>query len=1028
MAFKGLFIGIDRYASPGVNWLSCARRDATALRALFADTLGGETELLVDEEATAEVIRNHLERLAESGADELVVVAFSGHGTETHELVAYDTDPADLPGTTLPLDTLGELCTRIPARRLLVILDCCFSGGMGAKAIQVDAVPRDILSVAAKLDRIVGNGRVVLTASDATQKAWEDPRRGHGFLTLHLLEALQGPEEIREGDRIGVLRVLDHVVRKVTDAARRIRREQHPNIRGSFDGEFTWPVFAPGPLWRAAFPDRGQPVATADLASLGAFGFPAEIIRAWAGEIPALNPLQLDAINEFGVLRGEHIVASAPTSSGKTMLGELASVRGALDRRRALFLMPLKALVNDKLLQFRRVYGGFGIRTIEATGETDDITPLLRGRYDIALLTYEKFAAIALTHPYVLEQVGTVVVDEVQMIADQSRGANLEFLLTLLEMRRREGIEPQLILLSAVIGETNGLERWIGGRLLRRTERPVPLDEGLLCRDGRFRHIHGDTGEERTIDRFIVPLPGEGKHRDWVIPLVRRLVDEGKQVIVFRETTGETRHGARYLAESLGLPPADDVIAALPAGDPSQASAALRTVLRHGVAFHNSHLDREERRVVEEHFRRRDARLRVIVATTTLAMGVNTPASAVVIVGLEHPPEQPYSVAEYKNLAGRAGRLGYAERGASFLIARDAREEHGYWTRYVTAAPEDLVSRFLEADSRTMIIRVLAAAARASGDGVPAGEIVGFLEASFGAFQKKLEGEGWEWDHAHLEQALDGLLRHGFVEAVDGDRFRLTALGQLAGESAVEVETLVRATDCLRDLSRAPTDPELIAIAQTSAELDDVWFPVNRRSTQKEPQHWTDQLRRQGISNVVLAHLRRNITERGDDTVRAKKAAACLYYVTGIPIEEIERAMGQFGGAFDGSAGQIRSTAARTCDVLPAIARAADLLSPGQDAAGRVTRLVIRLDLGIPALAVDLARYAGRALDRADYRRLANAGFAEQPALDAADDAALVAALGNQPRKLQALRAALDEWRNARRVAAPAPALPPYRG
>jgi superfamily II helicase len=52
---------------------------------------------------------------------------------------------------------------------------------------------------------------------------------------------------------------------------------------------------------------------------------------------------------------------------------------------------------------------------------------------------------------------------------------------TLLRMRRRDGLEPQVIALSAVIGDTNGLERWLGGRLLRRTERPVPLDEGVVC-------------------------------------------------------------------------------------------------------------------------------------------------------------------------------------------------------------------------------------------------------------------------------------------------------------------------------------------------------------------------------------------------------------------------------------------------------------------------------------------------------------------------------------------------------------------
>jgi len=313
--------------------------------------------------------------------------------------VTHDTDPFDLESTTIPLERLGEWCSRISARRLLIVLDCCFSGGMGAKALQVTGVPRDMQSVDVRLNRISGDGRVILTASGPTQRAWESPRLGHGFLTLHLLEALQGPEEIREGDRVGVLRLLDYVVRRVVDAARQIRRDQHPAVRGTFDGEFTWPIMSPGPNYRAAFPDFGEPIATNEIASLALFGFPQLVIEAWAGEIPHLNQLQVDAINGYGILRGKHLVASAPTSSGKTMLGELAAVRGALDRRRTLFLMPLKALVNDKLRQFERVYRGFGIRTIEATGETDDITPLLRGRYDIALLTYEKFAAVALTLP-----------------------------------------------------------------------------------------------------------------------------------------------------------------------------------------------------------------------------------------------------------------------------------------------------------------------------------------------------------------------------------------------------------------------------------------------------------------------------------------------------------------------------------------------------------------------------------------------------------------------------------------------------
>lgn len=54
---------------------------------------------------------------------------------------------------------------------------------MGAKALHVEGVPRDMQSVDGKLNQISGEGRVVLTASGPTERAWESARLGHGFLT-----------------------------------------------------------------------------------------------------------------------------------------------------------------------------------------------------------------------------------------------------------------------------------------------------------------------------------------------------------------------------------------------------------------------------------------------------------------------------------------------------------------------------------------------------------------------------------------------------------------------------------------------------------------------------------------------------------------------------------------------------------------------------------------------------------------------------------------------------------------------------
>ena len=118
MAFLGVFIGIDRYACSQINWLSCAARDAIALEALFADTLGGDTTLLLNEEATRTRLDDMFRQLTSCDIDDTVVISFSGHGSESHELVTYDADPYDLAQTAIPLSELTEWFSRIPAKRL----------------------------------------------------------------------------------------------------------------------------------------------------------------------------------------------------------------------------------------------------------------------------------------------------------------------------------------------------------------------------------------------------------------------------------------------------------------------------------------------------------------------------------------------------------------------------------------------------------------------------------------------------------------------------------------------------------------------------------------------------------------------------------------------------------------------------------------------------------------------------------------------------------------------------------------------
>jgi len=999
MRFHGLFVGIDRYASPLISDLTCAARDATALYALFCDTLGaGDSILLSDGSATREGLINALRTLSTVKDDDTVVISFSGHGSDCHHIVTYDTDPMTLDATALHLDELTSLFSNIPAKNVVLFLDCCFSGGAGARVFHAPYAARDLASADAILHRLSGKGRVIFTASTAIEEAIEDRTRGHGLFTFCLLEGLRGAPEVLRKSQVSFLQLVDFVIRAVDNRASIFRHQQHPTLRGSIDGELTIPVLIPGALYEAHFPGHTRAEVDSSVASLAAFGFPPELLHVWQKEIPSLNILQQRAINETRILDGEHVVVSAPTSSGKTMIGELAAARAFLNGERTYFLLPLRALVNDKYDETQRRYGGYGLRVIRSTGEiADDNDALLRGKFDIALLTYERFAALALTAPHILRQAGLVIVDEVQMITDIHRGANLEFLLTLLRAQRAIGVEPQLIALSAVIGDVNAFDSWLGARLLQSTDRPVPLEEGTIDMSGKFHYL-SDSGNEEVTAQYIRPEYRKGSSQDIIIPLVRKLVGDGEKVIVFRETKPIVRATAKYLSETLDLPPLDSLIRSLPGGDPSAASELLRQCLAGGVAFHNADLDREERQVLEQAFRDPQSDLRILVTTTTLAMGVNTPASSVVIAGLEHPGN-PYSVAEYKNMVGRAGRLGFTERGKSFLVTPSSGDEYRLWHTYVLGSPEPLVSRFADQDTLSLVCRVLASSAAAKVGGMTEADLVDFIQSTFAAHQRGAIVTGDE-----IISALHTLESGKLVQQIDRT-YILTELGKVAGELGIHVESVIRVARALRGVSGGATKAVLLAAAQVSAELDEVIFPIHKTSI-KERQRWRSAVQDLDLPSSVLGELRR--TDEAGYTSRCKRLSAVLMWIDGVELNRMETSLLRHLPG-DNAAGPIRATAERTRDLIGVVGRVAYLVATDLGDVGEsVDSLSIQLELGIPPDMVWLGNAAKRALERGDYLALRQAGYHEADLLRAAREEDLKKILVDE-RKVLAVRQAVAD-------------------
>lgn len=126
-------------------------------------------------------------------------------------------------------------------------------------------------------------------------------------------------------------------------------------------------------------------------------------------------------------------------------------------------MLPYRALVNEKFEEFTQRYTPAGLRIVRCCGHaTDGVAPALAGRYDIGFFTYEMFLNMALSTSRLLNQLGLIVVDEGQFITDPRRGITVELILALLLRARHRGVHPQLLVLSAVIGNLNHFDRWLG--------------------------------------------------------------------------------------------------------------------------------------------------------------------------------------------------------------------------------------------------------------------------------------------------------------------------------------------------------------------------------------------------------------------------------------------------------------------------------------------------------------------------------------------------------------------------------------
>ncbi|HEY4188375.1 MAG TPA: DEAD/DEAH box helicase, partial [Polyangia bacterium] len=358
-----------------------------------------------------------------------------------------------------------------------------------------------------------------------------------------------------------------------------------------------------------------------------------ELLSRFLGHVAStgltLYPAQEEALLE--IWGGKHVVLSTPTGSGKSLVAMGMFFKALGEGKTAFYTCPIKALVNEKFFDFCDAFGAdrVGLMTGDAT---------INREATLVCCTAEILANLALRDSG--RRADYVVMDEFHYYADRDRGVAWQIPLLCLT-------DTTFLLMSATLGDTRTIERHVEERTsrefadVRGTLRPVPLDY-------EYR--------ETPLHETIAELAASARAPIYLVNFTQRGAAEEAQNLMSVELCDKAEKEA--LKEALR-----DVPFTTPFGKD------LQKFLRHGVGIHHAGLLPRYRLLVEK--LAQSGMLKVVSGTDTLGVGVNIPLRTVLFTQLckfDGEKTAILGVRDFLQIAGRAGRKGFDERG--FVLAQ----------------------------------------------------------------------------------------------------------------------------------------------------------------------------------------------------------------------------------------------------------------------------------------------------------------------------------------------------------------------
>ncbi|CAL8248146.1 unnamed protein product [Lota lota] len=384
------------------------------------------------------------------------------------------------------------------------------------------------------------------------------------------------------------------------------------------------------------------------------------------------NPIQTQIFHTL-YHTDTNVLLGAPTGSGKTIAAELAMFRvfNQYPGSKVVYIAPLKALVRERIEDWKvRIEEKLGRKVVELTG---DVTPDMRAisAADLIVTTPEKWDGVSRSwqnRSYV-QKVAILIIDEIHLLGED-RGPVLEVIVSRTNfISSHTSKSVRVVGLSTALANARDLADWLGIKQVglfnfRPSVRPVPLEV----------HIHGFPGQH-----YCPRMASMNKPAFQAI----RSHSPAKPVLIFVSSRRQTRLTALDLIAFLATE--DDPKQWLHQ-DEKEIEAIIATVrdsnlkltLAFGIGMHHAGLHERDRRTVEELFV--NCKIQVLIATSTLAWGVNFPAHLVIVKGTEYFDGKTrryvdYPITDVLQMMGRAGRPQFDDQGKAVILVHDIKKD-----------------------------------------------------------------------------------------------------------------------------------------------------------------------------------------------------------------------------------------------------------------------------------------------------------------------------------------------------------------